>query len=218
VIPERGHFSYFSPKKYSTMKRILSIITLFALLGALHTTVAQNSDVELSLEQGHEMKIDGTSNVRDWDADINTINATFVLSEFDLSDLSSLTADHFKTMELSIPVEDIESDSGRLTRNLQGYLKVDDHPNITFKMNEIEGVEINGNSADITAKGVINAAGVDYETTMNVTATVNDGKITISGTQELLMTDFDIEPPTAMLGSIRARDEISIIYSLTFSN
>ncbi|REL33207.1 YceI family protein [Rhodohalobacter sp. SW132] len=200
------------------MKRILSIITLFALMGTLHTTEAQNSDIELSLEQGHEMKIDGTSNVRDWDADVNTVNATFVLSQFDLSDLSSLTADHFKTMELSIPVEDIESDSGRLTRNLQDYLKKDDHPIITFTMNEVESVEINGNSADIVASGVINAAGVDHETSMNVTATVNNGKVTFSGTQDLLMTDFGIDPPTAMLGSIRARDEITIIYSLTFSN
>ena len=80
------------------MKRILSIITLFALLGTLHTAAAQNSDIELSLEQGHEMKIDGTSNVRDWDADVKTVNATFILSEFDLSDLSSLTAYHLKTM------------------------------------------------------------------------------------------------------------------------
>lgn len=199
------------------MKRLLSILTIFGLMLSVQDVAAQNSDIQFSLDSGHEMIIDGTSNVRDWDADVKTVNATFVLSQFDLSDLSSLTPDHFKTMELSIPVEDIESDSGRLTRNLQGYLEVDDHPYITFKMNGIDSVSVNGNSAEITANGVINAAGVDHETTMNVTATINDGKVTFSGTQELLMTDFGIDPPTAMLGSIRARDEISIIYSLTFS-
>ncbi len=200
------------------MKRLLSILTILGLMLSVQAVDAQNSDIEFTLDSGHEMLIDGTSNVRDWDADVNTVNATFVLSMFDLSDLTSLTADHFKTMELSIPVEDIESDSGRLTRNLQDYLEVDDHPLITFKMNGIESVSVDGDSAKITANGVINAAGVDHETTMNVTATVNNGKVTFSGTQELLMTDFGIDPPTAMLGSIRARDEISIIYSLTFSN
>lgn len=200
------------------MKRLLSILTILGLMLSVQAVDAQNSDIEFTLDSGHEMLIDGTSNVRDWDADVNTVNATFVLSMFDLSDLTSLTADHFKTMELSIPVEDIESDSGRLTRNLQDYLEVDDHPLITFKMNGIESVSVDGDSAKITANGVINAAGVDHETTMNVTATVNNGKVTFSGIQELLMTDFGIDPPTAMLGSIRARDEISIIYSLTFSN
>lgn len=164
------------------------------------------------------MKIDGSANVRNWDSDVNTVEATFLLSEFEISDLSSLTPEHFKTMELFIPVEDIESGSGRLTRNLQGYLKRDEHPVITFKLNEIDSVTVNGDTAEITANGVINAAGVDHETTMNVTATVDDDKITFSGTQDLLMTDFGIDPPTAVMGTIRARDEISIIYSLTFSN
>ncbi|CAN5331419.1 hypothetical protein BH23BAC3_BH23BAC3_36160 [soil metagenome] len=199
------------------MKRILSIITLFALLVTTQFAEAQNSDIQLTLDE-HEMKIDGSANVRDWDADVNTVDATFVLSPFDLSDLSSLTPEHFKTMELSIPVRDIESDSGRLTRNLQGYLKRDEHPVITFKLNEIDSVTVNGDTAEITANGVINAAGVDHETTMHVTAAVNDGKVTFSGSQDLLMTDFGIDPPTAVLGTIRARDEISIIYSLTFSN
>ncbi len=199
------------------MKRILSIITFFALLASIQYAEAQNSETQLTLDE-HEMKIEGSANVRSWDAGVNSVDATFILSQFDRSDLSSLTPENFKTMELSIPVEDIESDSGRLTRNLQGYLKRDEHPVITFKLNEIDSVTVNGDSAEITANGVINAAGVDHETTMNVTATIDDDKITFSGTQDLLMTDFGIDPPTAVMGTIRARDEISIIYSLTFSN
>lgn len=199
------------------MKRFISLITFFSLLVTMQFAEAQNSNSELTLDN-HEMKIDGTSNVRDWDADVNTINATVIISPFDFSDLSTLTPGHFQRMELSMPVGDIESDSGRLTRNLQGYLKRDEHPVITFNLNDVERVTVNGDSAEITANGVVNAAGVDYETTMNVTATVNDGKITFTGNQDLLMTDFNIDPPTAMLGSIRARDEITIIYNVTFSN
>jgi len=200
------------------MKTLLSVITFLTLLATVQLAEAQNSDFQLTLEPGYEMKIDGTANVRDWDADVKTIDATFVLSEFDFSDLESLTPDHFKTMELTIPVEDIESDSGRLTRNLQGYLKRDEHPTITFNMSDVESVTVEDNEATIIAKGIMNAAGVDYETTMNVTATLNDGTITFSGSQDLLMTDFNIDPPTAVMGTIRARDEISIIYTLTFSN
>lgn len=200
------------------MKTFISIITFLTFLATVQLAEAQNSDVQLTLEPGYEMKIDGSANVRSWDADITTIDATFVLSEFDFSGLGSLTPDHFKTMELSIPVRDIESDSGRLTRNLQGYLKRDEHPNITFNMNEVDSVTVEGNEATITASGIVNAAGVDHETTMIVTATLNDGTITFSGAQDLLMTDFNIDPPTAVMGTIRARDEITIIYTLTFSN
>lgn len=201
------------------MKHLLTFTLLLSfLISFTQLSGAQETGMQLTLEEGHEMMIDGTSNVRDWDAQVNVINATFVLSEFDMSDLSTLTSDHFETLELAIPVKDIESDSGRLTRNLQGYLKDDDYPIITFNLSNIESVTVNGNQATITANGVINAAGVDHETTMNVDATFENGSVTFSGTQPLKMTDFNIDPPTAMLGSIRARDEIDIIYSLTFSN
>ncbi|MEX0660977.1 MAG: YceI family protein [Balneolaceae bacterium] len=199
------------------MKR-LTLLTLFiSLFFAINFSFAQDQDIQLNLQPDHEMKIDGDANVRSWDAEVKTINADFVMRAFDINDLSSLTSDHFKTMELTIPVNDIESDSGRLTRNLQGYLKGDDHPQITFTLNNINNVEVNGNSATITADGTINAAGVDHNTTMTVNATFNGNSVTFSGEQELLMTDFNIDPPTAVMGTIRARDEIRIPYTLTFS-
>ncbi len=199
------------------MKR-LTLLTLFlSLFLNIDFTIAQNQDINLNLQPDHEMKIDGDANVRSWDAEVKTINADFVMKEFDRSDLSSLTSDHFETMKLTIPVDDIESDSGRLTRNLQGYLKNDEHPNITFTLNRINDVEVNGNSATINAEGVINAAGVDYNTTMTVNATFNGDSVTFTGEQDLLMTDFNIDPPTAIMGTVRARDEIRIPFSLTFS-
>lgn len=192
------------------------LITLFYL--PANNTAAQNSTFELSLADGHEMVIDGTSNIRDWDADVKTINATFRMADVDLSDPSAISADHFETLEFSIPVEDIESGSGRLTKNIHKYLKGDDHPNITFNMTDVESVSVDGDKVMITANGVVNAAGVDNKTTMQVEATLNgDGTITFTGAHEMKMTDFNIDPPTAMLGSIRARDEFDLVYNLTFS-
>lgn len=201
------------------MKRLIFLLTIAAALIFADLTLshAQDNDISLKLDN-HSMLIDGTANVRDWDSEVKKIDAEVVLKEFDLSDLSSLTAEHFKTLKLNMPVSDIESDSRRLTRNLQDYLKGDDHPYIKFNLKSIENVEAeDNNSAVVTAIGVINAAGVDHEVTMTVNASVNSGTVTFSGTQDLLMTDFGIDPPTAVMGTVRARDEIQIIYSLTFS-
>jgi len=201
------------------MKRLIFLLTIAAALIFADLTLshAQDNDISLKLDN-HSMLIDGTANVRDWDSEVKKIDAEVVLKEFDLSDLSSLTAEHFKTLKLNMPVSDIESDSRRLTRNLQDYLKGDDHPYIKFNLKSIENVEAeDNNSAVVTAIGLINAAGVDHEVTMTVNASVNDGTVTFSGTQDLLMTDFGIDPPTAVMGTVRARDEIQIIYSLTFS-
>src|SRR6056297_1525030 len=168
------------------MKRLLSFSLLMVLtLSLTHLSDAQNNGMQLTLDQGHEMMIDGTSNIRDWDARAKTINTTVVMNEFDISDLSSLTADHFETLELSIPVEDIESESGKLTKNMHKYLKGDDHPVITFNLSSIDSMSVDGNTATINATGIINAAGVDHETSMTVQAMFENGSVTFSGTQPL---------------------------------
>jgi hypothetical protein len=194
---------------------ILYTITLL-LFFLFSSATAQ--DITLNLTEIQQFKIDGDSNVRTWDADITEAEGTIIFSVMEDFAITSLNTDLFKSMNITIPVSGIESDSGRLTSNMHGYLKRDEHPSITFDLTEITAVELNGNKAKITAKGVVNAAGVDQNVTMNVDAEVNEnGSITFSGSQELLMTSFNIDPPTAVMGTIRSRDEVTILYSVTFS-
>lgn len=198
------------------MKMKVIISTLLAFAFVFSTVTAQ--DVTYTLIEVAEFKIDGDSNVRTWDANITKAEGTIVFSAIDDFSTGSLNSNLFQSMNISIPVSGIESDSGRLTSNMHGYLKRDDHPMITFDLTEITSVELDGNTAKITANGVINAAGVDQNVTMIVDAAVNEnGSVTFSGSQALLMTSFNIDPPTAVMGTIRARDEITILYSVTFS-
>ncbi len=190
--------------------------SFFALAFIFSSATAQ--DVSFSLTGINQFKIDGEANVRDWDADITNATGTLELTGVNNFSISDLTADSFSSLTITIPVSGIDSDSRRLTNNLHDYLKKDDHPEITFRLTEISSVNQNSGKADITAKGTVNAAGVDKEITMNVEAAVNsNGSITFSGAQDLLMTDFNIDPPTAVMGTIRARDEITILFDVTFS-
>lgn len=196
-------------------KSILYSLTLL-LFFVFSSATAQ--DITLNLSEIQEFKIDGDSNVKKWNADITEAEGTIIFSEIEHFSLGSLSSDSFQSMNISIPVSGIESDSGGLTKNMHKYLKDNDHPMITFNLTEITAVELDANKATITANGVVNAAGVDQSVTMTVDAVVNEnGSVTFSGTQDLLMTSFNIDPPTAVFGTIRARDEIVILYNVTFS-
>ena len=198
------------------MKNRLLYTLTFLLVFLFSSATAQ--DITLNLTEIQQFKIDGDSNVRTWDADITEAEGTIIFSANEDFSTGSLSSNLFQSMNISIPVSGIESDSGRLTSNMRGYLKGDEHPMITFDLTEITSVELDGNTAKITANGVINAAGVDHNVTMVVDAVVNEtGSVTFSGSQDLLMTSFDIDPPTAVMGTIRARDQVTILYSVTFS-
>ncbi len=196
-------------------KSILYTLTISLFL-VFSSATAQ--DITLNLSEIQEFKIDGDSNVRTWGADVTQANGTLELSGIENLSLDALTPETFNSLNITIPVSGIQSDSGRLTNNLQGYLKGDDFPEITFNLTDVTSIERDGEKAIITANGVVNAAGVDNQVTMKVEATLNSNSgITFSGNQALLMTSFNIDPPTAVMGTIRSRDEIEIIFQVSFS-
>lgn len=195
-----------------------SIIYSLTLLILFVFSSATAQDVTLNLSEIQQFKIDGDSNVKSWEADITEATATLTLSDIENITLEALTPETIQSLVITIPVSGIQSDSGRLTSNMHGYLKMDDHPQITYQLTDVTSVECDGDIALITADGVINVAGVELPVTMNVEAAVSaDGVISFSGSQDLLMTSFDIDPPTAVLGTIRAHDEITILYQVSFS-
>ncbi|PWN05074.1 YceI family protein [Rhodohalobacter mucosus] len=199
--------------------------TLLAFVFLTGSLLAQNAsdttdtqERTLTVQGTPQMKIDGTSNIRDWDADITEMDATLVLQDGDELSLETLTPESFKSLEITIPVEHIESGSRGLTKNIHKYLKEDDYPNITFTLSRITDIVRENGTALITAEGVITAAGKENPATMTVTASMNpDGSINFSGEQQLLMTSFDIDPPTAILGTVRADDEFLVLYDVSFN-
>lgn len=194
------------------LKNILTLI----LLTSIFATPAVSQDVALRLIDS-KMKIEGTSNVRDWDANVNNINASLVFTGIENIDLKTLTPENFSSLVVYVPVKDIQSDTRGLTGNIHNYLKADTHPSITFSLIEIVSIE-NTSTSDvtITAKGTVKAAGGSSDIIMSVVGKqLPNGNIQFIGSPDLLMTDFGISPPTAVMGTVRARDEFKVTFTIT---
>lgn len=195
-------------------KKIISALALLLLTAS----AAIGQDLQLNLQESYNMHLYGEANIKSWDAAITEVNGSLTLQETETITAESLTAEAFKNLSLTIPVEQIEAESGGLTKNLHKYLKGDDYPNITFELNNVTNItEQADGSLLITASGVISAAGTENPVEMQVTANVNNNGIQFTGQQELLMTNFGIDPPTAVFGTIRSRDEIRIEFDVTFN-
>lgn len=188
---------------------------LIVLLLTAGSLMAQ--DLTLNLQPNSELSIEGSSNVRDWGAEAETVQAQFTLQGIEELNLETLNPDQFASLEVTVPVEGLDSGSRGLTNNIHKYLKEKDHPNITFTLTEVTNIEYMDGSAQITATGVVNAAGQDHEVTMTVDAQQDGNTLIISGSQDLLMTSFDIDPPTALLGTVRADDEFTVLFNVRFS-
>lgn len=190
--------------------------TLLTSLILSNLTIAQ--DVTFTLTEVTEFKIAGDSNLRTWDADITDIEAELVLTGTDELSLENLTAENIESINIAIAVAGIDTDTARLTTNLRNYLKGSDFPHITFSLNDVHSIDYQTDKAVITADGTITAAGVEKAVTLSVDSYVNaNGSIRFKGVKDMLMTDFEIDPPTALLGTVRADNEIQILFDVTFA-
>lgn len=187
--------------------------TLLILLMSAATAYSQTT---YNLSDESELSVEGTSNVRDWDGVASDLSGTLQLTRIPQS-LDDLEATDLQSLSIEIPVKSIENDNGKLTSNMHKYLKEKEQPVITFKLTGVDELVINGSSASITSRGDVSVAGVTLPVTMSSElAILPDGVIQVTGIQELKMTDFGIDPPTAMFGAIRAVDEVQVHYSVQF--
>jgi polyisoprenoid-binding protein YceI len=104
-----------------------------------------------------------------------------------------------------------------MNSNAYESLKSDKYPNISFNLKSATVTPSGGNKYQISALGSLSIAGVAKAVTLNATAVVNsDGSVSCSGTMPLKLSDFGIDRPSFMLGTMKVGDALTLNYALVF--
>ncbi|MEX2380735.1 MAG: YceI family protein [Vicingaceae bacterium] len=184
------------------VKRI-SLLTL-AIGFAGSTLLAQSHQISNA-----NFEVAGTSTLHDWTMESEQVNGTVNMS-MDGNKIASI--DRF---DIKLKAESLESGKSSMDGIAHEALKSEDHPMISFKLTKIKSITYSGTTANIVASGVLTIAGTSKTVDVKGTAVNNNGTIQLKGSKDLKMTDFDMEPPTAMFGTIKTGDSITINYTLT---
>ena len=174
--------------------KALALLTGALLAGAPLT--AQDFTV---VPEESSVVIRGTSTLHDWESDLEEFSLEFTRNEGTVDKVL------FKA-----PVKAIKSGKKAMDENTYQAMKAEKFPFITF---EGSGFRLSGHQ--IFGKGTLTVAGVAraVEVTTNVESWVT-GIYDLVGELKLRMTDHGIDPPTAMFGTIRTVDEITLVYHL----
>lgn len=163
------------------------------------------------------MLISGTSSVHDWEAEVEEFDV-----EVDLTvggdKAHTPKASEYKGVRINVPVKKIESGKSGMNSKIYGALKEEKHPEITFRMSEINTVSSSTEDTTFTLAldGDLTIAG----TTRTITIadvegqSLPDGTYKFEGKTSMKMTDFDVKPPSAMFGAIKAGDKITVSFDL----
>ncbi|HRI79398.1 MAG TPA: YceI family protein, partial [Cyclobacteriaceae bacterium] len=111
-----------------------------------------------------------------------------------------------EALKVNLNPESLKSGKGSMDKNAYSSLKTDKFKAITFSMtsNKME-------SGKIVCTGNLTVAGVTQKIDLEVTSTVQpDNSIQCKGEKKIKMTDYKVDPPTFMMGTIKTGDEITI--------
>lgn len=186
------------------MRRITLLIAMMLSLGA--TALYAQRTYALS---SAEVTIAGTSTLHDWESVVEQVKGQ-ALIQLEGNELTAI-----KSLRIDFVVESIKSGKTQMDRNTYKALKAEAHPLIRYELKRIEGIQRRGTSWEIQARGKLSIAGVSREIPLSVQAAASkDGRLKMWGQYELNMLDYQVEPPTAMMGAIKTGEKVTITFTI----
>lgn len=203
------------------MKEFKNIIPLlflvFGLVGYSSAQTANDSVVTFEAADKSSMTIAGTSTVHDWEADVEEFTTVLKLAPAAM-DVQTPKSEHYKDVMLEATVKKIESGKSGMNSKIYKALKEKDHPKITFSLDEVTGVSSTTEDTTFTfsINGKLTVAGNTQDITITDVEGVqhSDDVYQYTGSTSMKMSSFDVEPPSAMFGAIKAGDEITVSFDL----
>ena len=122
------------------------------------------------------------------------------------------------TFTLRIPVSTLRCGNRAMERDLNHALQSSRFPDIEFRFTRLRsGVEhdIDSNSYRAAINGTLALAGSSRDIEVTITASrVSPTRFRVRADLPLRMTDFGVEPPSALFGMIHARDALRVHFDL----
>uniref|UniRef100_UPI0040494ECF YceI family protein n=1 Tax=Fulvivirga sp. TaxID=1931237 RepID=UPI0040494ECF len=179
---------------------LLMLMLIPALLKAQSTS-------KFVIDPSSSFTLSGVSNVNEFDCE---------LKEGFCEDQLSIGYSHkngnvyFKNANLSVSVSKFDCNSKYITRDMKKTLKEEEFPFMEFELLSIENFTSNKNTcpmaeALVTISGHTNKYYLKYELTP-----LTDSTYQIKMGSDFKMKDFNIDPPTAMMGLIKVHDTITV--------
>lgn len=185
---------------------IRTIILLFIVgLTSQATMVGQQS---VNTEKS-QLSIFGTSSLHDWEIEAENFTGN---SDITLKDDNLV----INKLSFNVPVKSLKSGKSAMDDNTYKALKAKDHPTISYKLEKVISAKPSSDGFDLRTSGLLTIAGTTKTIEMPVKANTVNG-IQFTGETTFNMSDYGVDPPTALFGTIKTGDKVTIKFNVNYN-
>jgi len=186
------------------MKNLKRILFLGFVLISFTTTISAQDAYSV---QSHEVVISGTSNIHDWTAQVMNLTGSAKIAEGLLTEVN-----------INVNAKTLKSSKGSIMDSkMQDALNTEKFPKISYKLISNKIVSENNGITKISSTGNLTISGESKTiATTSICKTLPNENIEVSGSFDVLMTNYGIEPPTALFGTLKTANKVTVNFRITF--
>ncbi len=174
----------------------------------------------IEIEEGGQLWIEGSAKIVDYICRARQLSGNGNIQNI-TEPQKNVEGEGDVSIRISIPVESLDCGKRKMNRDLYEALKSEEYPAIHYQLLKAQLAD----SADqdqaeggmnIEALGVLRIAGQADTTQITVHGQLlQDNRFRVKGRKHINMKTFDIEPPSAMFGLIKASRELTVNFDVT---
>jgi polyisoprenoid-binding protein YceI len=155
--------------------------------------------------------VDGTSNIHDWQIKAENQQGKLI-AHFEDGKLTNI-----QQLDFSVTAESLKSGKSGMDKNTYKALNTSKYKQIVFTLSTINSINGADGSYKVLASGNLMIAGVTKPIDITFDVKVQGNTIKLTGAKTIKMTDFGVDPPKAMFGTITTGDAVAIKFESNFT-
>lgn len=186
--------------KSTIIKSFFLTLTFFGIV------LSANAQKSYSLDTKQHFAVSGTSTLHDWEmkSSTGTGTANFTVTDSKLTEIKAIT--------VTLLSESIKSEKTSMDKVAYETLKTKKFKSIKYVLKSAE--KVNESTWNLT--GTYTIAGVSKDLKTQVKTTVTNGIVSLQGTNKITFTEFGMKSPTALLGTIKTGNDLTIKFNINF--
>lgn len=198
------------------MKRIPLYAMATAMSLVLSATLPAQG-LRMTIRPDSKLTLAGSSNVHDWACRTTTFVATVdVDAGFESSPWYAVERP-ITSVAVDVPVKTLKCGHGKMDSNMYKALRADSFPDIKYALTSYTVVKDSATADSFVAHTVgeltVSGKTINVEIPIKAVRQPSGGAVG-TGSVKLLMTDFGIKPPVALLGTLRTKNQIEIAFEV----
>ncbi|HEU0077534.1 MAG TPA: YceI family protein [Longimicrobiaceae bacterium] len=156
----------------------------------------------------------GTSSVRSYTCRAARVDGTVATqpgaTSVDITQLEKAV----RSAEVSVAVAGLECGNATMNTHTRKALKGDANPRITYRITSYDVTPAGEAEGTVKLNGTLAIAGTEKAVSIDATATTELGRLRVRGSRQIRMTEFGVQPPSLMMGTMKVHDPVTVRFDV----